>query len=71
MFNIIGYLKACKYDFMPLCNADGVTDDSQIIQRRMDHGLDPFKAKGMKNGFLINKPINVDSNFVFNGKDIG
>jgi hypothetical protein len=66
--NVINHLKAINYDYLPLCHADGIQDDSKIIQLRWDAGLDPFKAKGMKNGYLLEKTINVPSDFIISGK---
>ena len=66
--HIINYLKAINYDYLPLCHADGVQDDSKIIQMRLDAGLDPFKAKGMKGEYLIKNTINVPSGWILDGK---
>jgi hypothetical protein len=66
--NIINHLKAINYDYLPLCHANGVQDDSKIIQMRLDAGLDPFKAEDQKSRFKLEKTINVPSNFIISGK---
>ncbi len=60
--NIIGYLKAIGYDYLPLCYCDGVTDDSRIIQARLDAGLDPFKRRGISEQYLLKNTIVKKSN---------
>ena len=75
--NLTNHLKAIGYDYLPLCHCDGVTDDSRIIQMRMNAGLDPFKTNNpndksfaISKSFTISKAINVPSGLVIDGKEI-
>ena len=69
--NLTKHLKAIGYDYLPLCHCDGVTDDSRIIQMRMNAGLDPFKTKNIdKKCFSLKNSIHVPSNFTIGGSKI-
>ena len=69
--NLTKHLKAIGYDYLPLCHCDGVTDDSRIIQMRMNAGLDPFKTNNPTHkSFAINKTINVPSGLIIDGRKI-
>jgi hypothetical protein len=68
---ITKHLKTIKYDYLPLCHADGVRDDSEIIQMRLDAGLEPLKSLSAKGRFLICKTIKVPSGLVlFDGSQL-
>jgi hypothetical protein len=67
---ITKHLKTIKYDYLPLCHSDGIRDDSQIIQMRIDAGLDPLKSLSAKGRFLICKTIKITSAVLFDGSQL-
>jgi hypothetical protein len=67
--NLTNHLKAIGYDYLPLCHCDGETDDSRIIQMRINAGFYLFKAETPNHkAFAINKTINVPSALVIDGR---
>ncbi len=65
--NIINYLKIVGYDYLALAKGDGVTDDSFVIQQRIDAGLMPLKG-GEGKTFLCSKAIHIGDNCLFDGR---
>jgi hypothetical protein len=65
----IKYLRAKGYDYLSLCHADGIHDDSKIMQMRIDAGLNPFESKKSgKNKHLIKNTLYIPSDFNIDGK---
>lgn len=53
---LISQLKHSKYDHLPKPAGDGVTDDTMIIQARINAGLDPFCGASGDN-YLISETL--------------
>jgi len=54
--DVINYLKAVDYDYLPCAKGDGVTDDKWVIQQRLYAGLECLKST-VGSCYLLNKPV--------------